>query len=356
MSPGMDRIMPADVQTMFSVGSIPWHGLGHVLDTAPSCADALVLAGLNWRVGLRPMSSAVSDGAPAVAVPGARAVWRMDSGQILGTVGEDFAPLQNEDAFRFFEPLVSEGLISLETAGALREGRRVWIMARVAGDPAEIAAGDIVDPYLLMCHGHDGSLALRVGFNPVRVVCANTLGLALESGEGMFTLRHTSGLDDGLTRARAVIASQIAVFRDTAEGYRLLAARRCSDADFEAYILRVLAGTGEEVEPGHTVGKRLLADIRPLFEGGRGNDAPGVRGTYWAAYNAVTEWLSHMRGSAAGTDQERAARRFEALHLGAGRRLGIRALLLALDAAERAPSAHVIALAPPVAEPEAIEV
>lgn len=341
--------MPAEVQTMFSVGSIPWHGLGHVLDTAPSCADALTLAGLNWRVGLRPMSSALSDGGPAIPVPGARAVWREDTGTILGTVGDDFAPLQNADAFAIFEPLVSEGLISLETAGALREGRRVWIMARVAGDPAEIAAGDIVDPYLLLCHGHDGSLALRFGFNPVRVVCSNTLGLALDRGEGMFTLRHTSGLDEGLARARTVIAAQIGIFRQTADGWRMLADRKCTEADFAAYVLRVLsghAGEGEdtrEIEPGHAVGKRLIEHIKPLFEGGIGNDRPGVRGTWWAAYNAVTQWLTHHRGAPTGSETERAARRFEALHLGVGRRLGIRALLLALDAAERAPmAAHLM--------------
>jgi len=347
--------MPADVQTMFSVGSRPWHGLGHVLDTAPSCADALTLAGLDWQVGLRPMLSAVSDGGPMVPVPGARAVWRRDTGTILGVVGEDFAPLQNDDAFRFFEPLVSEGLITLETAGALREGRRVWIMARVAGDPAEILAGDTVDPYLLMCHGHDGSLALRVGFNPVRVVCANTLALALDKGEGLFTLRHTSGLDEGLARARTVIHQQIDVFRDTAEGWRLLAAKRCSDADFEAYVLRTLAQPDEEGEPGHTVGKRLLETIKPLFHGGAGHDRPGARGTWWAAYNAVTQWLTHMRGAPMGTEAERAARRFEALHLGAGRRLSIRALMLALDAAERAPGSERITLAAPLALPPAAD-
>jgi phage/plasmid-like protein (TIGR03299 family) len=331
--------MPAEVQTMFSVGEVPWHGLGHVLDTAPSCADALTLAGLDWRVGLRPMMSAPSDGGPLVPVPGARAVWRQDTGTILGTVGDDFEPLQNAAAFGVFEPLVAEGLITLETAGALREGRRVWIMARVAGDPEEIVSGDIVDRYLLLCHGHDGSLALRLGFNSVRVVCSNTLGLALDKGEGLFTLRHTSGLDEGLARARTVIHQQIAVFKDTAEGWRLLAARSCSDADFAAYVLRVLAQADGE-DHGHTVGKRLLETIKPLYEAGVGNDRPGVRGTWWAAYNAITQWLTHHRGAPIGTESERAARRFEALHLGPGRRLGVRALLLALDAAERAPMAE----------------
>lgn len=345
--------MTADVETMFSVGERPWHGLGHVLDAAPTCRDAIKLAGLDWRVDLRPMWTTLPGVEMPVPVPGQRAVVREDNSTILGVVGEGFAPLQNADAFAFFEPLVAEGLLSLETAGALREGRRVWIMARIPGDPVEIVAGDLVDRYLLLCHGHDGSLALRAGFNPVRVVCQNTLSLALDSGDGMVCLRHTAGLAAGLARLRTVIAQQIEVFNGTADAWRLLAARSCSDLDFATYALRLFAvarGEGDDavrvIEPDATVGRRLLDDVRPLFEAGVGNDRAGVRGTWWAAYNAVTEWLTHHRGSPAGTEREQAERRFDSLHLGPGRRLGVRALMLALDAAHDAPAAERD-LAPP---------
>ena len=345
--------MTADVQTMFSVGERPWHGLGHVLDTAPSCADAIKLAGLDWRVDLCPMFTTIPGVDMQVPIPAQRAVVRADNRAILGVVGEGFAPLQNADAFAFFEPLVAEGLLSLETAGALREGRRVWIMARIPGDPAEIVAGDTVDRYVLMCHGHDGSLALRAGFNPVRVVCQNTLSLALDSGDGMVCLRHTSGLPAGLARLRKVISEQIGIFNGTADAWRLLAARSCSDLDFAAYALRLFAlarGEGDDavrvIEPDATVGRRLLDDVRPLFEAGVGNDRKGVRGTWWAAYNAVTEWLTHHRGSTAGTLREQAERRFDSLHLGPGRRLGVRALMLALDAAHDAPAADLPLMLP----------
>ena len=345
--------MTADVQTMFSVSERPWHGLGHVLDTAPSCADAIKLAGLDWRVDLCPMFTTIPGVDMQVPIPGQRAVVRADNRAILGVVGEGFAPLQNADAFAFFEPLVAEGLLSLETAGVLREGRRVWIMARIPGDPAEIVAGDTVDRYVLMCHGHDGSLALRAGFNPVRVVCQNTLSLALDSGDGMVCLRHTSGLPAGLARLRKVISEQIGIFNGTADAWRLLAARSCSDIDFDAYALRLFAlarGEGDDavrvIEPDATVGRRLLDDVRPLFEAGVGNDRTGVRGTWWAAYNAVTEWLTHHRGSTAGTDREQAERRFDSLHLGPGRRLGVRALMLALDAAHDAPAADLPLMLP----------
>mgnify|MGYP002143186270 CR=1 FL=1 len=353
---------------MFSVGEKPWHGLGHTLATAPSIREGIVLAGLNWRVSLRPLTSTLTDGGVAVPVPDHLAVWREDNGAILGVVGESFHPLQNEEAFAFFQPLVDEGLVTLETAGALREGRRVWVMAKIAGDPAVIVPGaeDIVDLYALLCHGHDGSLAVRVGSNPVRVVCANTLRGALERGDGLAVIRHTSGMASALETARSVLTRQIELFRGSAEGWRFLASRTCTDADFTVFALRVIAlarGEGDDAvrerTPDPADGGRMLKALRPLFEGGAGNDVAGVRGTWWAAYNAITQWLTHERGAATGTDRERAERRFAELHLGAGRRLGQRALMLALEAAER--SAPVLVIGPdpgapvvhlPTAEPD----
>lgn len=346
--------MSHEVESMFSVGARPWHGLGHVLKGQPSMSEAIVLAGLNWQVDLRPVAATVTDEASvAVEIPSHRAVMRMDTGAVLGVVGEDFRPLQNSEAFGFFEPLVAEGLLSLETAGSLRHGRRVWVMARIPGDPAVIvpAADDVVDPFVLLCHGHDGSLALRVGFNPVRVVCANTLAAAMGHQDGMTSVRHTAGMVPALDKVRDTIAAQIRCFQDSAEAWRLLAARTCTDAAFTTYALRVAAvarGLSDdelrEAMPSGRTGARLLGAVRPLFEGGAGNDRAGVRGTWWAAYNAVTQWLTHERGSGAGSDAEQAARRFEALHLGESRRLSMRALMLAIEGADESNGA---ALPPP---------
>ena len=312
-----------------------------------------MLAGLNWRVSLRPMRSTIVDGGSEVDVPDHRAVWREDTGTILGVVGTGYRPLQNVDAFEFFEPLVRERLVTLETAGSLREGRRVWVMAKVAGDPAVVVPGadDIVDLYALLCHGHDGSLAVRLGSNPVRVVCSNTLSGALAQGDGLAVIKHTSGMGEALKTARSVLTRQIELFRGSTEGWRFLASRTCSDSDFTTYALRVVAlvrgESDDEVRermPDPDSGRRMLKTLRPLFEGGAGNDRQGVRGTWWAAYNAITQWLTHERGAAKGTDRDQAERRFAELHLGAGRRLGQRALMLALDGAER--SAPVLVIDP----------
>jgi phage/plasmid-like protein (TIGR03299 family) len=339
--------MSHEVESMFSVGERPWHGLGHVLESAPSCAEALVLAGLNWGVELRPLATTVADGGVSIGVESHRAVMRMDTGAVLGVVGEDFRPFGNADAFAFFEPLVGEGLITLETAGSLRAGRRVWIMAKVCtADTVEVVAGDPIDPYVLLCHGHDGSLALRVGFNPVRVVCQNTLRMALDEGEGLFTLRHTSGLSTGLVSIREALAEQVRIYQGSVESWQFLASRRCDPAEFESYVLRVFGPSDhEEPAPGAKVGARVLEAVKPLFTEGKGNDLPGVRGTWWAGLNAVTEFLTHHRGSAAGTAAERAERRFDSLHFGDARKLGGRALTFALEAAARSRAADVGAAA-----------
>jgi len=338
--------MSHEVENMFSVGQKPWHGLGHTLATAPSIREGIVLAGLNWRVKMRPMRATLADGGCEIDVPDHRAVFREDTGTILGVVGDGFHPLQNEDAFAWFQPLVEEGLVTLETAGCLREGRRVWVMAKVAGDPAVVVPGadDIVDLYALLCHGHDGSLAVRLGSNRVRVVCANTLAAALDAGDGLAVIRHTSGMGEALATARNVLSRQIELFRGSTEGWRFLASRTCTDADFTVYALRVIAlvrGDSDEAVrermPDAENGGRLLKALRPLFEAGVGNDRPGVRGTWWCALNAISEWMTHHRGASQGTAHERAERRFAELHLGAGRRLGQRALMLALEGAERSP-------------------
>lgn len=247
----------------------------------------------------------------------------------------------------------------------------MWVMAKVAGDPVVIVPGaeDIVDQYALLCHGHDGSLAVRLGSNPVRVVCANTLRGALEQGDGLTVIRHTSGMGEAMATARTVLTRQIELFRGSAEGWQFLASRTCEDAAFVAYALRVIAlvrGESDErireVTPNTEDGGRILKALRPLFEGGAGNDRPGVRGTWWAAYNAVTQWMTHERGAAQGSERERAERRFAELHLGAGRRLGQRALMLALEGAERSapvlvcdpdPGAPVVHLPPADPEPAA---
>lgn len=336
---------------MFAVGRPAWHGLGVRFDEPPSIADALKVAA-PWSVSEAPVFTDI--GGTRLKIDTHKAIVRDDTGAVLGIVGRGFVPLQNPDAFGFFAPLVERGLVTLETAGTLHGGARVWVMAKLATPSIEVVRGDVIDPYVLLCHGNDGSLAVRCGSNPVRVVCANTLAEALGHGDGMQTIRHTSGMLDALAQAQRVIERQISVFKDARMAWVYLSERACSAAEFERFVLAVFAGAGGdgdedrgEREPKGRPGSRILAALAPLFEGGAGIDLPGVRGTWWAAYNAVTEFLSHHRGRKSAGAREAAERRFDQLHFGEGRKLGHRAMALALAGADRSPSALVRVLALP---------
>jgi phage/plasmid-like protein (TIGR03299 family) len=130
-------------------------------------------AGLDWEVELVPLITADTQSQVAH-----RAVRRTSDARVLGVVGPRYAPLQNKDAFGWFQPFLDVREAALHTAGSLKSGSRIWVLAKLNRDPLVIAEGDTVEKFLLLSHGHDGSLAVRCGFTPVRVVCANTLAMA----------------------------------------------------------------------------------------------------------------------------------------------------------------------------------
>jgi phage/plasmid-like protein (TIGR03299 family) len=169
------------------------------------------------------------------------------------------------------------------------------VLAKLNRDPLVIAEGDTVEKFILLSHGHDGSLAVRCGFTPVRVVCANTLAMAHGCDTGkLIRLKHTKDVLENLANVREIMNLANQEFEATAEQYRRLARRSINEADLRKYVKRVL-----KVEDGEQPGTRLqhIADeIARLAEAGRGNNLPSIRGTYWSAYNGVSEWLTYSRG------------------------------------------------------------
>jgi phage/plasmid-like protein (TIGR03299 family) len=311
---------------MFFVGETPWHGLGTRLQEAPTVADAIKEAGLDW--GVKTVRLYTADGKEAPA----RATVRETDGRVLGAVGERYTVLQNAEAFKFFDPFVSSGLVNLETAGSLRDGQRIWILARIVdgGSDVEITKGDAVRKFLMLSNSHDGSMAVRVGFTPVRIVCANTLAMAHHSGGSMLIrLRHHSAVNANLEALRETISLANRSFEATAEQYRFLASRQINSADLEKYVKTVL-----EVQPDadgklSSRAQNQVDSILQLFDAGRGNNMPGVRGTLWAAYNAVTEYLTH---AASGN----ADKRYASLWYGANAQRNTAALETALLIAKAA--------------------
>lgn len=310
-----------EVETMFTVGEAPWHQLGTKLHDSPEIAAGLKLAGLDWRVSLEPVFLADGTRAPAMATV------RETDRRILGVVGPRFRPLQNVDAFAFFEPLIATGEVELESAGSLRGGQRTWVLARIKRTPIVIvpAADDIVYPYLLVANGHDGTMALRIGFTAIRVVCANTLAMAIEpSLSRLLRVRHHARAVDALAAIRDTLDLAMGQFRASTEQYRTLAQRQVSSTDLRRYVMRVLrphAERGSEAEE-----HPIVENITTLFEQGRGNAHAAVAGTWWAAFNAITEHLAHERGRSAD-------RRLDGLWFGEAAQLNRRALDVAVEMA-----------------------
>jgi phage/plasmid-like protein (TIGR03299 family) len=303
-------------------GQLPWHGLGTGLEEGDlyDWPAASKKAGLDWEVELAPLITADTQ-----AKVTHRAVRRTSDSKVLGVVGPRYAPLQNKDAFAWFTPFLDAKEAALHTAGSLRGGSRVWVLAKLNRDPLVIASGDEVEKYILLSHGHDGSLAVRAGFSPIRVLCANTLAMAHGSDASkLIRLKHTKDVLENLANVREIMNLANQEFEATAAQYRLLARKSINQQDVRRYVRRVLKIDGDQDISTRTT--NIVEEIVRLAEAGRGNDLPSVRGTLWTAYNGLAEWLTYNRGRSEDN-------RLNSLWFGDSANLNRHALEVALDMA-----------------------
>ena len=312
----------------FFVGAPAWHRLGKVFPegTELTIPDAIVAAGLDWKVRLQPLH--MNFDGEQLPVPGYATVRETDK-SVLGVVGPSYQPLQNVDAFNWFQPFLDTGKMSLEAAGSLRGGKRVWVLAKIKGDPCEVVKGDALVRYALLSNGHDGTMAIRAGFTDVRVVCANTMAEAHGSqASKLLRVRHTAGSARALVEVGEIMDLANREFVARVDQLKTLAHKGISVADLKSYVRKVfepkvtLSQVTNETEADEDKNERLLGKIIPLFEKGRGNDMPGVAGTAWAAYNAVNEYLQYERGNEAN--------RLDSMWFGDSARLNARALQVAM--------------------------
>ena len=174
---------------MMYVGEDPWHGLGTKLVNPPTSLEAIRAAGLDWEVDKFPLFAQFGKDRQFMKKVDRYALMPVDRIEspdcpVLGVVGQDYGIVQNRDAFTFFDPIISEKLATYETAGALGEGERVWVLAKLPGDIV-VHKDDKVIKYLLLVNSHTGMASVQIKLTPVRVVCNNTLTMALSFGESM---------------------------------------------------------------------------------------------------------------------------------------------------------------------------
>ena len=368
---GLDKPMYADEPA--------WHGLGTVVKGAPNVREALRIAELDYEVSREPLY--VSDGGEgALEVEGWSATVREDLAtddprRILGVVGSRYTVMQNADAFEIVDTIIGSGSAEIESAGSLKGGRIVWLLARL---PERLkVVDDELAQYLLLKNSHDGSGRIRIGFTPVRVVCWNTLSMALgglTAGETSIGVKHTRSAQEALKVSASVMGKSREYFKEVGETLRNWAGRRVSRRFAEAYLKALVpdpverkgqvrraaeaSGTVTRLgRPGHEetaprtrkVAAGNRERIMELWDGGqRGGRMTAVRGTAYGLFNAVTEWIDYGRGTRVyGLDADapdhqevreaaRGEARLESTWMGSGAALRGRAAALMVEGLEYA--------------------
>ena len=311
--------MAHEVESMFYVGETPWHGLGVELKTPPTAKEAIIAAGLDWAVEKRPLFACdkEKDGSPVIEVPTHEAIVRTTDDRVLGVVGGSYVPVQNVEAFEFMDTLVTEGKMSYHVAGSLRQGQRIWILGKIGR--TDIVKNDPIDKYLLLYNCHDGSGALRALETVIRVVCANTARAALEGGKGEgFYFRHTTNVKNRIEQARKALGLAQMEFDKFVDFAKATAKLKMKAKDIEKFT-NTLIPDNPELE-SNTRAENKRTELLELIETGTGQDIPGVRGTGWAAYGGVVEYVNFKR-STRGAEDERQAARFESSLFGSGNNL-----------------------------------
>lgn len=276
---------------MFYYGEKPWHGLGTELNAPATAKEAIKAAQLDYIVEKQPLITMV--GNQQVHVPEKKATVRMDTRQVLGVVGDGYRVIQNTEAFSFFDTVVGEGQAVYHTAGALGQGERIWILAKLPKDLI-IAREDIVEKYLILTNSHDGTSALKLYFSPVRVVCQNTLVMSLKDSRDGITIRHSGDIKSKADEARRILGISLKFYQEFGEVVDRLVEHKMTVKSAEGYFDNVVFGMDPENRDSKVLINRRN-DLLTLFERGKGNDIPEVKHSAWAALNACTEYSDHYR-------------------------------------------------------------
>lgn len=325
-------------------GATPWHREGQKLESAFTAEEAIKAANLDWEVECRPVYHYTDgeDGYKAIEIEERKAVVRTDTNEALGIVGNRYAPLQNREAFGFFDGLFGEGNCRFETAGALGKGERIWLLAKMEdNDPIEVIIGDVVDKYLCLTTAHDGSGSVLGSFTPIRIVCSNTLNMFLrdiksadgENVQSFIRIKHTGEVADRVKAAGDILRTAGIFYDEAKMVFQKFAKTELTVGATIRYVSRVLLGAKAAEKPSDwtTRSRNTVNTVMDLVDGGVGTEIKGVRGNLWGAYNALTEYADHKRDYRGTKDSEgrvNTRKRFEAAQFGAGRELKERAFTI----------------------------
>jgi len=304
------------IETMAYAGEVPWHGLGTQVDSNMSPEQMLVAAGLDWTVSKRPAYFAAEKFVPNLYAPELNSnmvlvednffVVRDTDNKVLSHAGTGYNPFQNRDVMSFFKKFTEAGDMFMETAGSLKEGQEIWGLAKLK-DGFQLAGGDEVKGYLLLNNSHKVGKAMTVMFTPIRVVCNNTLTLALnDAGANKFRILHLQMFDQEIMQAAeealGLSSTRMAQFKEQSE---FLASKRAKTLDVDNFIAEMFqkdtllergkAANQNELPPLRDEFKRTALAVAEAYEVSPGSTLASAKGTWWGALNAVTYVVDHPR-------------------------------------------------------------
>lgn len=276
---------------MAFVGATPWHGLGQNVDPNSTIEQWKVAAGLNWDINRTPV---LYDNGGIKTLKNTDVLFRSDNGLAMSVVSDRYKVVQPGQILDFFKNLVKHHGFQIETAGSLKEGRRIWALART-GFEAEVIEKDVVKSYLLLVTSCDGGLATTAQFTSVRVVCNNTLQMSLNASEvaNQVKVRHNTIFNPQAVQGEMGLNAQ-EIFTDFVGHMNSLANKSISGKLAESMIENLLTTSANS---GTVRGTKGFDTIMQLFNGaGKGSRMDGVAGTAWGLVNAVTEYADfHVR-------------------------------------------------------------
>lgn len=282
------------VETMAYTGPRPWHGLGASLAPDQPIDVWRRQAGMEWEIEEAEVRYVVGrDGVGSLKeFPEQKVLYRSDSRRPLAVVSKRFQVVQPGEVLEFYRDLTAYSGFRLETAGVLREGRKFWAMART-GQSTSLKGRDKVEGYLLLATSCDGTLATTAQFTSVRVVCNNTLRVALGSSAGAIKVPHRSQFDP------EAVKRQLGITVSSWDGFVARMKALCEvpvDPDSTEAILRRVLTYPNPTGGAQVVNEQALAGVRALYEGGgRGSQLASSKGTAWGLLNSVTEYVDHHR-------------------------------------------------------------
>lgn len=317
--------MAHEIETMAFAGATPWHGLGKRVPADLSPDQMLKAADLDWTVQKAPAFANIGDDQVNI---GWSALVRSSDNRVLDVVSNDWNPMQNHEAFEFFSEYCEAGDMEMHTAGSLKNGQIVWALAKVK-ESFELFKGDQVDSYLLFTNPHKFGQCIDVRFTPIRVVCNNTLTLALnqQSADRMVKKNHRTVFDASEVKEQLGIATtKLAKYKEMAA---FLGSKRYTEEMLTNYfkqVFPVLAYNKEKGPQRKEISKSATRALEVI------DTQPGsefARGSWWQAFNAVTYLTDHEIGKSADT-------RLQSAWFGQNKNLKIKALEAAVEFAEMA--------------------